>query len=85
MSPTLSGDETTVTIEGNGSGGPNQEFALATALELPDGVVLASVDTDGLDDPTDAAGALVRSETATPHVDARRALNANDVRPFFAE
>ena len=59
----LSGGETTVTVAGDGTGGPNQTFALSAALELPDGVTLAAVDTDGIDGPTDAAGALVTADT----------------------
>lgn len=59
----LSGGETTVTVRGDGRGGPNQEFALGGALELPDDVVLAAVDTDGEDGSTDAAGALVDGST----------------------
>lgn len=59
----LSGGETTVTVTGDGIGGPNLEFALAAALALPDGAVLGAVDTDGRDGSTDAAGALVDAET----------------------
>ena len=68
----LSAGEVTVTLgDDAGEGGPNQEFALSVALELdaagPDGareaghaaVAVASVDTDGIDGATDAAGALV--------------------------
>lgn len=83
----LSGGETTVTVRGDGIGGPNQEFALRAALEVPDGAVLAAVDTDGRDGSTDAAGALVDSTTVdageTP--DARDALGANDAYPFLDE
>ena len=56
----LTGGETTVTLQGNGRGGRNQEFVLAGALAL-DGtnrVVLLAGGTDGTDGPTDAAGAL---------------------------
>ncbi|ADD04390.1 DUF4147 domain protein [Natrialba magadii ATCC 43099] len=91
----LSGGETTVTLcDDPGRGGPNQEFALASALELEsDGIVVGSVDTDGVDGATDVAGALVDAtsvETAlesegTPdqsgtgaRVDARDALARND-------
>ena len=81
----LSGGETTVTIRGEGTGGPNQEFALAAALELPEGVVMASVDTDGIDGPTEYAGALVDETTATPATEARTALAANDVEPFLRD
>ncbi|ELY93457.1 hydroxypyruvate reductase [Natrialba hulunbeirensis JCM 10989] len=61
----LSGGETTVTLcENPGRGGPNQEFALASALALEsDGIVVGSVDTDGIDGTTDIAGALVDATT----------------------
>nr|WP_205738867.1 DUF4147 domain-containing protein [Halonotius pteroides] len=86
----VSGGETTVTVDGDGTGGPNQEFALSAAVELAaaaaddsgvgDAVgdtVVAAVDTDGIDGPTDAAGGIVDSETITPGV-GRRALAEND-------
>lgn len=79
----LSGGETTVTIRGDGTGGPNQEFALRAAIELPDGVVLGAVDTDGTDGPTDAAGALVSSEIVHDTETAHRALADNDVLPYL--
>jgi len=53
--------EVTVTLgETYGLGGPNQEVALASSLKLDGikGVALLSVDTDGTDGPTDAAGAI---------------------------
>ncbi|WP_265108043.1 glycerate kinase type-2 family protein [Halosolutus halophilus] len=80
----LSGGEVTVTVDGDGTGGPNQELALATALELADtgtDAILASVDTDGIDGPTDAAGAIVDRESIPPDESetARRALAENDV------
>ncbi|SNR34893.1 glycerate kinase type-2 family protein [Halorubrum vacuolatum] len=61
----LSGGEATVTLgDDHGVGGPNQEFATACglAIEAP-GIVVAAVDTDGIDGPTDAAGALVDAST----------------------
>jgi glycerate 2-kinase len=79
----LTGGETTVTVRGEGTGGPNQEFALSGALELPAGVVLGSVDTDGLDGSTDAAGALVDAETVADRDEARRSLRANDAYPVL--
>lgn len=80
----LAGGETTVTIQGDGHGGPNQELALSGSLELsePD-IVVASVDTDGLDGSSDAAGAIVDCETAIPAEEARSALANNDVYPFL--
>jgi len=63
----ISGGETTVTIQGNGLGGRNQEFALAVALDIAGmpGVVALSAGTDGTDGPTDAAGAIADGETVT--------------------
>lgn len=79
----LSGGECTVTVRGDGEGGPNQEFALAAALDLPQGTVLASVDTDGRDGASDAAGALVDSETVPDVVAAREALDDNDAGGYL--
>ncbi len=61
------GGETTVTIRGKaGRGGPNQELALSSAKKIAGlrGCCIASVDTDGTDGPTDAAGGIVDSYTA---------------------
>ena len=57
----LAGGETTVRITGKGKGGRNQEFALVVAEELQGkhGWALLSAGTDGIDGPTDAAGAFV--------------------------
>jgi hydroxypyruvate reductase len=60
----IAGGETTVTINGQGKGGRNQEFALSAlnALLQIDTVnwpVILSGGTDGSDGPTDAAGAIV--------------------------
>jgi glycerate-2-kinase len=63
----IAGGETTVTIRGDcGEGGSNQEFALGAALAIAgrQDVVVASVDTDGTDGPTEACGGLVDGETA---------------------
>ena len=62
----LSAGETTVRVTGSGRGGRNQEFALAAAPALGalgGGVAVASLGTDGIDGPTDAAGAIVDSTT----------------------
>ena len=62
----ISSGETTVTVVGDGKGGRNQEFALAMApmLEtLGSAVVASSIGTDGIDGPTDAAGAVVDPTT----------------------
>jgi glycerate-2-kinase len=62
----ISSGETTVRVTGSGRGGRNQEFALAAAAvfaPLGPAAVLASLGTDGVDGPTDAAGAIVDSTT----------------------
>ena len=80
----ISGGEATVTVRGNGLGGRNQEFALATALEVDglDHIVALSGGTDGTDGPTDAAGAIVDGGTIrrgrNKGLDARDCLSRND-------
>jgi len=77
----LSGGETTVTVRGDGKGGRNQEFALAAAIELAgaSGVVLLSAGTDGIDGPTDAAGAIIDGATL-----ARGQVQGYDASQFLA-
>jgi len=62
----VAGGETTVTIRGEGKGGRNQELALAAALALEgwDGVLVATLATDGTDGPTDGAGGIVDGDSA---------------------
>jgi glycerate 2-kinase len=64
----LAAGETTVRVSGTGKGGRNQECALAMARgihRLGMLTVAASVGTDGVDGPTDAAGAMVDTTTLT--------------------
>lgn len=63
----ISGGETTVTLQGQGMGGRNQEFVLAAAIDIDglENVVVLSGGTDGTDGPTDAAGAVADGHTAT--------------------
>jgi glycerate 2-kinase len=67
----LSGGELTVTIHGQGRGGPNQEYALALAIELAGlpAVAALAADTDGTDgglgSADDPAGAILDGETVT--------------------
>lgn len=85
----IAGGETTVTIQGNGKGGRNQELALAAVNELAgeQDVMLISFATDGEDGPTDAAGAVVTGETAWRAeqlgIDISDHLSRNDSYPFF--
>ena len=54
--------ETTVEVTGGGVGGRNQHAALAAAIALDGGddqVMFGTLATDGVDGPTDAAGAVV--------------------------
>ncbi len=80
----VSGGEATVTVRGDGVGGPNQEFVLALAVELAGvgGWAALAADTDGNDGPTDAAGGLVTGATADSirenGVDPEEALASND-------
>ncbi|MBD3192337.1 MAG: DUF4147 domain-containing protein [Candidatus Heimdallarchaeota archaeon] len=57
----IAGGETTVTIQGKGKGGRNQEVVLGALEELANekGVVLAALASDGIDGPTTAAGAII--------------------------
>ena len=87
----LSGGETTVTVTGGGKGGRNQEFALALVRALArqeDAMTAASLGTDGIDGPTDAAGAIVDETTfdrsAALGLSVERALDDNDAWTFFA-
>ncbi len=62
----IGGGETTVKIDGAaGTGGPNQEFAVAVALGIDHigNVGAAGIDSDGTDGPTDLAGGLVDAHT----------------------
>jgi len=78
----IAGGETTVTVTGKGLGGRNQEIPLAAASKLVnmDGVVVASLNTDGVDGPTDAAGAIADGKTLTRAL--KKELNPEE---FLAE
>jgi hydroxypyruvate reductase len=86
----VSSGETTVRVRGSGRGGRNQEFALA-AVDLVASlgtVVAASIGTDGIDGPTDAAGAVVdattRSRAQASGLDPADFLRDNNAYAFFA-
>ena len=85
----LSGGETVVTVRGNGTGGRNQELALAFALEISgeQGITMLSAGTDGTDGPTDAAGAMVDGDTPgiarSFGLDPAAYLENNDSYTFF--
>jgi glycerate 2-kinase len=88
----IAGGETSVLVKGKGKGGRSQQAALAAASELvkldPNRRVAAMfVGTDGVDGPTDAAGAIVTSATLMraneAGLDAKSALDRNDCYNFF--
>jgi hydroxypyruvate reductase len=80
----VSGGEATVVVRGDGTGGPNEEFSLALAVELDgiEGWAAFSADTDGNDGSTDAAGGVVSGATAQAiregGTDPAEALSDND-------
>jgi hydroxypyruvate reductase/glycerate 2-kinase len=86
----IGGGETTVKIDGlAGKGGPNQEFALGAAPYIAGigSVLIAGLDSDGTDGPTESAGGLVDDQTLYR---ARRiginlfdGLSNHDVTPIF--
>jgi hydroxypyruvate reductase len=91
----ISGGELTVTVRGNGRGGPNQEYALALAdllKDTPDVSALAA-DTDGADggagSASDPAGAVIDQATfakmKSMGLDPRAYLANNDATGFFAQ
>jgi glycerate 2-kinase len=90
----LSGGELTVTVRGNGRGGPNQEYALALAglLRETAGISALAADTDGADggggSATDPAGAIIDDITfsmmASLRLDPQTYLDNNNATAFFA-
>ena len=89
----FSGGELTVTVRGNGRGGPNQEYALALADLLKDTADVAALagDTDGADGgggkATDPAGALIDATTfakmKAQRLEPKAYLDNNDATTFF--
>jgi len=96
--------ETTVHVTGDGLGGRNQEFALAMLPFIADlgrsaprdvrsgpreiDAVFGSIGTDGIDGPTDAAGAIIDATTSTRAsirgLDPIGYLDNNDSYHFFS-
>jgi hydroxypyruvate reductase len=89
----MASGETTVRVMGTGRGGRNQEMALAVAPHLEkvpgtfSAVAFASIGTDGIDGPTDAAGAHADNTTASRarqlSLDPAAYLGDNNAYAFF--
>lgn len=83
------GGEMSVTVHGHGKGGRNTELLLAAAIHLDglENVALAAFATDGIDGPTDAAGAIVTGDTCARAralgMDPQDYLNRNDSYTLF--
>jgi hydroxypyruvate reductase/glycerate 2-kinase len=87
----LAGGEVTVTIKNGGKGGRCQEMALSFAIETSglEGMLFLAAGTDGIDGPTDAAGAFADGssvEKASMYgIDARAMLDSHNSYNFFNE
>lgn len=86
----IGGGETTVTVHGSGRGGRNMELALAMVPLLDDPevqIVALCGGSDGIDGPTDAAGAIVDNLTARrardAHMSVAAYLSDNNSYAFF--
>ncbi|MGA2990766.1 MAG: DUF4147 domain-containing protein [Candidatus Korobacteraceae bacterium] len=84
----VSAGETTVAIKGPaGEGGPNQETVLGFAKNVAGcpQIVIASIDSEGTDGPTDIAGGIADGETAArlkaKGFDLFDVLNRHDTSP----
>jgi glycerate 2-kinase len=84
------GGETTVTVKGNGIGGRNQELVLSAATKIngKKGLSIVSIGTDGIDGPTEAAGAIVDGKTLIRGremgLDYKKALSNNDSHTYLS-
>jgi glycerate-2-kinase len=88
----IGGGEATVTVSGQGSGGRNTEFALASAIELDSSGdrsrIVASLGSDGQDGSADAAGAIADPDSVARGrvlgVSAEEHLQDNDSASYFS-
>ncbi|MDB5629424.1 MAG: putative hydroxypyruvate reductase [Tardiphaga sp.] len=89
----ISGGELTVTVRGQGRGGPNQEYALALAEIFKEvaGISAMAADTDGADGgggaASDPAGAMIDASTFNAmrekQLDPAAYLASNNATAFF--
>lgn len=86
----ISGGELTVTVQGDGAGGPNKEYLMGLALALggTPGISALACDTDGIDGSAEDAGARIDDRTlaraAALGLDTAAMLAANRSHDFFA-
>src|SRR5258708_14386751 len=84
----ISGGEVTVKVTNGGTGGRNQQFALACATKIAgESITVLSAGTDGADGNSSAPGAVADGRTVSRHhsqgLDASAALVKFDAYPFF--
>lgn len=81
--------ETTVNVKGSGKGGRCQELCLAAIEDVSKlrNTVLVSIGTDGMDGPTNAAGAIIDSDSLEKskklNLNYKKYLKNNDAYHFF--
>lgn len=85
----VAGGEATVTVRGTGKGGRNQELVLSAAglLRGRGNLLFAALATDGIDGPTEAAGAIADGDTVERGLrlgfDPETAIRNNDSNGYF--
>jgi glycerate 2-kinase len=84
----ISGGEVTVRVENGGTGGRNQQFALACALKIAGAnITVLSAGSDGIDGNSSAAGAVADGTTleraSSAGLDAMAHLKSFNAFPFF--
>lgn len=84
----IAAGETTVTVFGKGQGGRNQELALGAFATLPQGGLVLSIASDGIDN-SPVAGAfvddVVKQQALEKKLKPDRALERNDSLSFFED
>jgi len=82
----IGGGETTVTIVGNGKGGRNQEVVLGALEDLPEGALILSCASDGID-RAEVAGAFIddqiKENIIKKKLSSEEYLKNNDSLNFF--